>query len=606
MVFFLIQNNLNEIFMKTTGGVKLSLIITLFLASLSAINANGYTNPISNYAPEDYANPGVVYYNGYYYGVNTENNCSRIVVYKSARLENLYFSPKVTVWTAPPGTDHSEAIWAPYLQYIQGNWYIYYTATWGGVLQYHRMFALRANTQDPQGTYTDCGSVYATNTDFYAIDGKVIVKPTDGSLYFVWSGASNLPYQNIYIAPMDSPTHISGPAVMISGSIAAWENEVREAPAYIYKNGKAVIAYSTGQLLNPGAAGYKMGTLTNTDGNYLNPGSWTKSSGPVFQYWSGAGGSVYAPGACCFVKSPDGTEDWMVYHAKHFNDYNYNREIRAQKFTWDADNNPLFDHPVPSGVVLAVPSGQDPLPPEIVSGGTYKIVARHSSKALTVQSSSLSAGTVIEQRTYNGGNNQKWIITDLGNGYYKIIAKNSNLALNVANYSLDNGAGVIQQVYTGYDDEQWKICNLGNGYYVLTAKHSQKCLDVVNASTSNGALVNQWPFFGNNNQEWQLMNLAEPSVLGEISAGLQLKALAGIKVFSTPAGDEFAIEFEGGTMPGTLEVFDLTGATLISNVIAATNNQLKINTSDLKNGVYVLRISMDTGIFTKKIIVKKQ
>lgn len=64
--------------------------------------------------------------------MNSEKGSSPIAVYKSKRLENLYYGSKTIVWIAPSGTNHSEAIWAPYLQYIHGNWYVYYTATSGG------------------------------------------------------------------------------------------------------------------------------------------------------------------------------------------------------------------------------------------------------------------------------------------------------------------------------------------------------------------------------------------------------------------------------------------------------------------------------------------
>lgn len=580
------------------------LVITLSFLLIVRLQAIGFVNPISPYGPEDFANPGVVYANGYYYAVHSENNCSQIVVYKSTRLENLYYSPKVVVWTAPAGTDHSEAIWAPYLQYIQGNWYIYYTATWGGILEYHRMFVLKGNTQDPQGSYTDCGSIYAANTDFYAIDGKVITKPSDGSLYFVWSGSPGLPYQHIYLAPMDSPTHINGPAVKISGGIANWENAVHEAPAFIYKNGKSIIVYSTGELLNPGPAGYKMGTLTNTDGDYLNANSWIKSLNPVFQHWNGVGGSVYAPGACCFVKSPDATEDWMIYHAKHFNDYNYNREIRAQKFTWDANDNPLFDHPIPSGITLAVPSGQDPSPEEIISGGVYKIVAQHSLKALTVRANSTVPGALIEQNTYAGAENQKWVITNVDGKYYKIISLYSGLSLNVANYSVDNGVNIIQQVYTGYDDELWRIDNLGNENYVITAKHSQKVLDVVRASLLDGSQIIQWPFLGNTNQKWQLIRITSP-LSSQADLDIIPKAdRSNFKLYPIPAKEKLYVEAENAIFD-TFEIYDLAGRKLKTASCSTSVNRLELDVSNIAAGIYFIEIRGERLNFVKQIRIYK-
>ena len=77
----------------------------------------------------------------------------------------------------------------------------------------------------------------------------------------------------------------------------------------------------------------------------------------------GPNGAVYTPGHNGFTTSPDGTEDWLVYHAKDGgadatggNDYSP-RTVRAQRFTWNADGTPNFGHPVPSGVLLRKPSG---------------------------------------------------------------------------------------------------------------------------------------------------------------------------------------------------------------------------------------------------------
>jgi GH43 family beta-xylosidase len=96
----------------------------------------------------------------------------------------------------------------------------------------------------------------------------------------------------------------------------------------------------------------------NGTGDPLNSASWVKSANPVFQR-SNANG-VYGPGHNGFFKSPDGTEDWIVYHANNSasGGCDMNRTTRAQKFTWNADGTPNFGTPVALGVTLTAPSGE--------------------------------------------------------------------------------------------------------------------------------------------------------------------------------------------------------------------------------------------------------
>ena len=59
-----------------------------------------------------------------------------------------------------------------------------------------------------------------------------------------------------------------------------------------------------------------------------------------------------------FTTSPDGDENWIVYHGMEDPYTGWSaRNIRAQKFTWNDDGTPKF--PRPGYGPYAVPSGQN-------------------------------------------------------------------------------------------------------------------------------------------------------------------------------------------------------------------------------------------------------
>ena len=131
-----------------------------------------------------------------------------------------------------------------------------------------------------------------------------------------------------------------------------------KARRFFIHDGKLHIIYSASGFWTPQ---YSLGRLTyNGTGSLLNPASWTKASQPVFQ----AGNGVVGVGHASFTKSPDGTEDWIVYHA-HRNPPappgEEIRDVRIQPFTFFADDTPNFGPPLPLNQVIATPSvGPDP------------------------------------------------------------------------------------------------------------------------------------------------------------------------------------------------------------------------------------------------------
>ena len=83
---------------------------------------------------------------------------------------------------------------------------------------------------------------------------------------------------------------------------------------------------------------YCLGLLTLTGPDPLDPAAWTKTAAPLFTKAE----TAYGPGHCSFTTSPDGAEDWIVYHANEVSGSGWRgRSVRAQKFGWDG-TTPVF------------------------------------------------------------------------------------------------------------------------------------------------------------------------------------------------------------------------------------------------------------------------
>ncbi len=362
---------------KLIPGWWLSILMSC-LCLLRAGAAGTYLNPII----PDGADPWVVQKDGNYY--YTDTTARDVKIRKASQLtgtNGLANATAITVFCPPDPYDHG--IWAPELHFLKGKWYLYYSADDGNSAN-HRMFVAEANTSDPQGQYTFKGKIYDPSDDRWAIDGTVLQKE-DGSLFFVWSGwpGETNGQQNLYISPMSDPWTISGPRVAIGTNHYAWEYPpdgwgtwLQEAPEVLTRNGKTFIVYAANASWTDD---YCLGMLVNTNGNFTNAAAWTKISTPVFKKYSDANGSIYGPGHCSFTKSLDGKEDLIVYHAAKYSGAGWDRDVRVQRFGWNADDTPNFETPIPISVPLAVPSGEHPETPVATSSGSGgKVDAREN------------------------------------------------------------------------------------------------------------------------------------------------------------------------------------------------------------------------------------
>jgi len=327
------------------------------LAAVLFLQSATFTNPI---VPAPAADPWVSFKDGYYYYCRTSPREPGIIVGKSRDLSQIgnrgTWQP---VYTPPPGTAYSKEIWAPELHFLKDRWYIYFAAD-NGKNENHRMYVLESKENDPQGSYVFRGKI-SDPSDRWAIDGTVLDLGARG-MFFVWSGwegTTNV-RQNLYVAPMSDPGTICGPRVLISTPTEPWETigtpQVNEGPQILRRGEVIHVVYSAS---GSWTEDYCLGLLTCTDGQVMRPQSWTKR-GPVFS----KSDQAYGVGHASFTQSPDGTEDWIVYHGMQRPDGGWgNRSVRAQRFSWDGVY-PDFGRPVKPGVAITLPSGtRQEIPP---------------------------------------------------------------------------------------------------------------------------------------------------------------------------------------------------------------------------------------------------
>lgn len=328
------------------------LCCLLLFAGICAHAQQTFTNPL---LPSG-ADPFSFYKDGYYYYTHT--NGRSIELWKTASLADLKTAPHKVVYTPPRDSAFGKEVWAPEIHFLRGKWYVYFAAD-DGNNHNHRMYVIENDSPDPlEGTWTFKGKV-ADATDKWAIDANVFEYRKQ--LYMIWSGWEGdvNTSQNIYIAKMKNPWTIESERAMISAPTLEWEKSgqkviVNEGPQALMNGKKLFIVYSASGCWTDF---YALGLLTFTGGkDLLNASAWKKTPQPLFR--SSKENGVYAPGHNSFFQSPNGKENWILYHANANpgDGCGGKRSPRMQPFTWKKDGTPDFGLPVKTGEVMKIPA----------------------------------------------------------------------------------------------------------------------------------------------------------------------------------------------------------------------------------------------------------
>jgi GH43 family beta-xylosidase len=318
--------------------------------------ASTYSNPLRPRGPD----PFMRYFNGFYYLVTTTWNTT-ITMRKSATLAGIATAPDTVIFNLSSLPRGCCNMWAPEIHLLNGpngqRWYLYYTASQNvsNYLPTQRIHVLESAGLDPMGPYTfKADMLDPQNDNTWELDASIL--QLNGQLYLLGTYLEGV--QPLFIRPLSNPWTASGTRHRLSTPTFSWETvggAVNEGAEVIQRNGQTFIVFSASHCSTPE---YKLGLLTYNGGDPLSQTSWVKSANPIFT--RNDAGKAFGPGHNSFFKSPDGTEDWIAYHA---NDTvngacDINRTTRAQKISWNASGTPNLGVPAALGSVLPSPAGE--------------------------------------------------------------------------------------------------------------------------------------------------------------------------------------------------------------------------------------------------------
>jgi GH43 family beta-xylosidase len=293
------------------------------------------------------ADPWIAYQNGYYYLTYTSG--SNVRLRQGRKLTGpagVAEAKAKTVFT--PAAPYNKNVWAPELHFIQGRTYLYFAADDGDNAN-PRMYVAQGHAN---GTPTSFTSKERSLTP-PRIGGRLMApcsKPTTAR--FTSSGPlagrggwTPKPLHRADEQPVDHQRS-ARPAFHAHRTVGKLDSG---RPCHPQAHGMVFLVYAANKSWTDNEC---IGLLVNTDGNYLNPASWTKQPQPIFSHLCRSGWRRVRAGALQLhaIVGWHGRLDFLSRRQKQRRGWGSQRA--HERISWAANGYPVLGRPVPAGILL--------------------------------------------------------------------------------------------------------------------------------------------------------------------------------------------------------------------------------------------------------------
>lgn len=314
----------------------------------TAFAARTYTNPV---VARNFPDPFVLHHQGRYYAFGTTGEAR---TYPDGRIFELLTSTDLVSWQPlggallpPPGTEHFQ-FWAPEVVEQDGTFYMYYSRGGGaiGAEVGHQLHV--ATSSRPEGPYTEQAALPVAGSKF-TIDAHPF-RDADGQWYLFYArdfldhDNGYYPGTGLVVDRLSSMTQLAGQSRLVLRARHPWtvfeknrtmplyggrtfaQWHTLEGPTVLCHAGKYYCFFSGANFLTE-RYGVDYCTADHVLGPYRDS---TPDAGARVLH--AVPGHVRGPGHHSFARSPDGCQQYIVYHA--WNSAMTERQLCLDKLEW--------------------------------------------------------------------------------------------------------------------------------------------------------------------------------------------------------------------------------------------------------------------------------